>query len=126
MKPSQSVPRRLDDESTVSRSTNIEETVTRTEDLHVRSYDHEWSYDLDVEIATIDGTVCFRDRFFLQPNDSESVVNAVPPGKYEIRVTLDGDRHEARTCRIGASPSKTAVIEVGNRVVSLSEGFRVV
>lgn len=124
MNPTRPVSRQCGGESSVDISTNGEHAQVPTEDVHIRSYDHEWSYDLEIEIATLDGTVCFRDRYVLQPNDAKSIENVVSPGDYEICVTLDNDRKDFRTCRIGPSTDATAVIEVGNGIVSLSEGFR--
>jgi len=97
--------------------------AVRSEDLHVRSYAHEWAYDVAVEIVTPDGDVAFAADYYLQPGDADSEVDALPPGEYEIRATLDNDRRETATCRIGPEPDRTAVIEVGNGVLSLTEGL---
>lgn len=96
----------------------------RTEDIHVRSYDHRWSYDLDVEVRTRDGIQVFRERYYVAPGQSTSELNALPSGEHEITVTVDDDRCERVQCRIGDSPDHTVVIEVGNGVLSVSEGLR--
>lgn len=97
--------------------------AARTEDLHLRSYAHEWAYDVAVEVRTPDGDVAFAAEYYLQPGDAESEIDALPPGEYEIRATLDNDRRETATCRIGPEPDRTAVLEVGNGVLSLTEGL---
>ena len=98
-------------------------TAARTEDLHLRSYAHEWAYDVAVEVCTPDGDVAFAAEYYLRPGDAESEIDALPPGEYEIRATLDNDRRETATCRIGPEPGRTAVLEVGNGVLSLTEGL---
>ncbi len=97
--------------------------TARSEDLHVRSYAHEWAYDVTVEVFTPDGDVAFEADYYLQPGDVESEVDALPAGEYEVRATLDDDDRRTLRCRIGSSPDRTVVVEVGNGVLSLTEGL---
>jgi hypothetical protein len=97
--------------------------AARSEDLHVRSYAHEWAYDVAVEVLTPDGDVAFEADYYLQPGDADSEVDELPPGEYEVRATLDNDKEATARCRIGPEPGRTAVIEVGNGLVSLTEGL---
>ena len=98
-------------------------TEARSEALHVRSYAHERAHTVVVEAVTPDGDVAFETEYYLHPGDAESEVDALPTGRYEVRATLDGDKRETAICRIGADPGRTAVIEVGNGVLSLTEGL---
>lgn len=93
------------------------------EDLHVRNYDHRWGYDLCIEARDDSDEVLLEKRYYLQPGQVESEVGVLPHGDYEIRVTLDNLREEVLHCRIDADPSNTAVIEVGNGALSLTEGL---
>lgn len=93
------------------------------EALHIRSYDHQWAYDLDVEIVTADNETAFHERYYLLPGHIESEVGIVPLGEYNLRVTLDNTHTKTLACRIDSSPHNTAVIEVGNGVVALTKGF---
>ena len=95
----------------------------RTEDIHIRSYDHRWSYDLDVEVRTGSGDRVFEERYCVAPGQTTGELDTLPSGEYEITVTVDNDRYERVQCRIGASPDHTAVIEVGNGVLSVTEGL---
>ncbi|WP_049987931.1 hypothetical protein [Halobellus rufus] len=95
------------------------------EELHVRSYAHEWSYDLEVEVSTPDGDVVFETQYYLRPGRAASELGAIEPGEYDVRAVLDGDREAVRRCRIDRTPEGTAVVEVGNGVLSLTQGFRV-
>ena len=45
-----------------------------SEDIHVRSYAHQMGYDLEIELVDSDGSVAFRDRYYLQPGATESEV----------------------------------------------------
>lgn len=95
-----------------------------SEEIHIRNYDHERSYDLAIEIADSDGDVRFKKRYFLQPEGIESVVGVIPAGEYEVRVTLDGATEESIHCRINAAPENTVVVEIGNGAYSLTHGLR--
>jgi hypothetical protein len=95
-----------------------------SEDLHLRSYAHQIGYDLEIELVDSDGSVAFRDRYYLQPGATEGEIDAVPAGEYEVRAVLDGDREAVRRCRIGSDPEETVVVEIGNGVLSLTEGLR--
>jgi hypothetical protein len=100
-----------------------ERARTTTEDIHVRSHDHRWAYDLDVEVRWPDGEAAFTRRYYLQPGEAIAEVDALPPGEYELRVTRDNEQTEMRRCRIDDTPGHTAVVEVGNGVLSLTEGL---
>jgi hypothetical protein len=67
--------------------------------------------------------VAFEADYHLQPGDADSEVDALPAGTYEIRATLDNETRKTATCRIGSDPDRTAVIEVGNGVLSVTEGL---
>jgi hypothetical protein len=95
----------------------------QSESVHVRSYAHERAHDLAIEVAAPDGEVVFRKRYHLPPGRIESEVGAIPEGEYEIRAVLDDERCVSRRCRIDDSPDGTAVVEIGNGVLSLTEGL---
>jgi hypothetical protein len=109
--------------STGHHARDDDHTAARSEDLHVRSYAHEWAHDVTVEVLTPDGDVAFEADYYLLPGDAESEVDALPAGEYEVRATLDNDARETATCRIGPEPDRTAVVEFGNGVLSLTEGL---
>lgn len=97
--------------------------VLESETLHIRSYDLQWSYDLDVEIMTTDGETVFEERYYLLPGHTESEANLLPDGDYKLRVTLDNRHQETLECRLDSTPEHTAVIEIGNGALALTEGL---
>jgi len=94
-----------------------------SEDVHVRSYAHRETHELELEVIGADGEVALAATYALDPGAVKSEINALPAGTYEVRATLDGDRRETRPCRVDGSPAGTVVIEVGNGVLSLTEGL---
>ena len=111
------------DRPTGHRARDDDRTAARSEDLHVRSHAHESAHDVAVEVVTPDGDAAFEADYSLLPGDAESEVDALPAGEYEVRATLDNDARETATCRIGPEPDRTAVVEFGNGVLSLTEGL---
>lgn len=114
-------PRRTAPAAQQSLATRRE--VVGSEDLHVRNYDHRWGYDLTVEVREPDGTMVFEKRYYLQPGQVESELGVLAEGEYEFRATLDNLQEEQLRCRVDPAPEHTAVIEVGNGALSLTEGL---
>lgn len=94
-----------------------------SEDIHVRNYDHQWGYDLTIEAIDGEGEIVYERRYYLQPGQSESEVDVLPSGDYEIRATMDNLKQETRRCHIDATPANTAIVEVGNGAISVTEGL---
>lgn len=97
--------------------------VVGSEDIHLRNYDYQWGYDIVVEVVEPTGDAVFEKRYYLQPGRVESELDAIPAGEYEIRAVLDGQERSEITGRIGPGLDGTAVIEVGNGALSLTQGL---
>lgn len=97
--------------------------IVGSEDLHIRNYDYQWGYDLVVEAVDSDGEAVFEQRYYLQPGRIESELDAIPAGEYEIRAVLDDHEQTRMPVRIGPGLLRTAVIEVGNGALSLTQGL---
>lgn len=114
--------------TTVQNRNELAETVDRdsvdgrSEELHIRNFDVRRSYDLTVEVRDDQGLV-FANRYHLTPGSVASELDRIPAGAYELTVKLDGRRDQTATCEIDDTPEKTALIEVGNGTVSVTEGL---
>lgn len=113
-----------------STTTEIEDSrsaerpdVIGSEQVHVRNHDHQWGYDLTLEILDADGEPVFEEWYYLLPGQVENEFDALPAGEYEIRATLDNLEEETLHCRIDADLAHTVVIEMGNGVHSLTQGL---
>lgn len=109
-------------DGTAAMATSERPGRPRSETIHVRSYDHQRAYDVHVELVDDDDTV-FEERYYLLPGTTASEMDAVPRGTYELRVTLDNTSRETTDCHLDSSAEHTAVIEVGNGTVALTEGL---
>jgi hypothetical protein len=94
-----------------------------TEDVLLRNYDHQWGYDLNLEVFTPVGDAVFEKQYYLPPGHVASELEAVAAGEYEVRATLDNGKQANLECAIDAHPDRTLVVEVGNGVMSLTEGL---
>lgn len=98
--------------------------VIGSEQVHIRNHDHQLGYDLNLEIVDATGGVVFENRYYLQPGLIESELDVLPPGEYEIRATLDNHQAETLQCRIDTDPEHSLVVEMGNGVLSLTQGLQ--
>lgn len=92
------------------------------EHIHVRNHDHQWGYDLSIEVVDPAGDVRFEKRYYLLPGQVETELDVLPAGEYELRATLDNLHRDVLRCRIDDDPANTAVIEFGNGALSLTHG----
>lgn len=86
-------------------------------------------------VRTDDSQYEYEATYELAPGAVTTEMGIVPPGRYDVIVvgTADptgGDRsdtgtkpvEEATTCNVGEEPPRTIVVEVGNGIVSVTEG----
>ncbi|MFB6359961.1 MAG: hypothetical protein ABEH59_01415 [Halobacteriales archaeon] len=97
--------------------------VVGSEDIHVRNYDHQWGYDLTLEVFDADGEAVLETRYYLPPGQFESEINALPAGRYAVQATLDNRKDASAEVRIDTDVEHTLVVEVGNGALSLTEGL---
>lgn len=93
-----------------------------SEDIHVRNYDIERSYRVTVSVSDDDG-VTFEETYWLRPGAFLSEIDEVDPGEYEIEVEIDNGRSVSRTCQVDADHTHSVLIELGNGIVSISQGI---
>lgn len=102
----------------------LDNDAARSEDIHVRNHDVADQHTVEITVHDSDGRRVFRDRYTLFPGQAESECDALDSdGSYVVEVSCDGIHRETRECRIGKSPEQTALIELGNGVVSVTEGI---
>lgn len=106
-----------------ANSTEAERRVAdRSEEIHIRNFDISRSYDLTVRVEDSAGLV-FARRYHLSPGKTVSVCGQLSPGEYEVDATLEGRRRRSIRCEIDGTPQGTALIEVGNGTISLTDGL---
>jgi hypothetical protein len=91
-----------------------------SEDVHVRNYDARETHRLGVR--AVGGGRTVERTYRVGPGATESERDALPPGEYDVEVELDGLRRWTGHCRVDEGPEHTVLIEVGNGLVSITEG----
>lgn len=94
----------------------------RTEEVHLRNFDPDRTYDLTVRVRDDDGPV-LDETYTLPPGATRSELGELPPGLYEVTVDLGGGGRETARCAVGESAEHTVLVELGNRTVSVTEGL---
>lgn len=93
-----------------------------SEEILIRNYDHQWSYDVDLAVRDDEGETVFVKRYYLPPQQTEAEIGQLEPGEYEVEVTLDNAGSTLVETRIDGRPANTVLIELGNGILSITEG----
>ena len=94
-----------------------------SETIFLRNYDPYRAYDLDLRVHDESGAEVFGGRYYFQPGQIESIRGALEPGAYEVTVVLDNRREKTVRCAVDEAPEHTIHVEVGNGIVSVTEGL---
>lgn len=115
----------LDETSSRGRSQGttriFDPTADRSEDMLIRTYDHQSGYDLHLVVVTNAGSTVLQNRYHIQPGETVSECDLLPSANYGVTVTLNNTQETSGHCRIDSSPDHTAVIEIGNGALNLTE-----
>lgn len=95
----------------------------RDDALVVRNYDGRTSHEVTVRFVDANEEVVLDRRYTLSPDDVVSVATRIERGVYSVEATIDDGEPVATECLVGSAPDETALVEVGNGLVSVSEGL---
>lgn len=101
----------------------VNSIADRSEDILIRNYDHQSGYDLHLTVVTSTGHTTVQKRYYLPPGGVVSECDLLPSVDCEITATLNDVQETSRHCRVDSSPDHTAVIEIGNGTLRLTEGL---
>ena len=96
--------------------------AARSEDIHVRNHDIAERHSVELVVRDDRGRRVFQNRYYLAPGQTESECDVLGTGSYVVEVHCDGVRRQQRECQVGDRPAQTALIELGNGLVSVTEG----
>lgn len=94
----------------------------QSEEIHIRNFDDNQSYDLTLSVY-MDGESVLTSTYQITPGRRISEIYRLPAGVYDVEVQLDAHQVETARCEIGSTPERTALIEVGNGTVSVTQGL---
>jgi hypothetical protein len=92
------------------------------EAVHVRNYDHREGHSVHVRLEGRDVDSRLSERSYLAPGQSTRVSGAIEPGRYQLQVRVDGVERRRADLELDETPGGTAVVELGNGVVSVTRG----
>jgi hypothetical protein len=105
-----------------SNEPTSDDWTARSEDIHLRNHDIADRHSVELVVRDDDGRRVFQNRYHLAPGQAESECDVLGSGSYVVEVYCDGVRRQQRECHIGDRPARTALIELGNGLVSVTEG----
>ncbi|MFB6297946.1 MAG: hypothetical protein ABEH56_05450 [Salinirussus sp.] len=110
------------------RRTTREEAPTETrqfvseESIVIRNYDGQQAHRVTVTMLDMDGQQSFEQTYDLDPREVVSVSTRLDRTVYRIEVETGTGRTASVDCLVGSGPDETALVELGNGLVSVSEG----
>lgn len=119
--PNQSLRSRHRDEAT--GRPGVRDRAVRDDALVIRNYDGRRAHDVTVRFLDADDEIALERSYALSPGDVVSVATRVERGVYRVEAHLEDGNFVGTECLVGAGPGETALVEVGNGLVSVSEGL---
>ena len=110
--------------STDSQSERHDEMLVSEECLVVRNHDGLDDYSVEVRFVTPEDTVVYEREFVIGPLETIVVEPRLPRAVYRVDARLGDGQRATAECLLGSGPHETALVEMGNSVVSVVEGFR--
>lgn len=104
-----------------AESGSTDQPFVSEESLVLRNYDSETTHEVGVRFLDAEDETAFRQTFTLAPQATVSVCMRLPRAVYRVEVDLD-DCSTSAECLVGSGPDETALVEVGNGLVSVAEG----
>jgi hypothetical protein len=89
----------------------------------VRNYDGRTSHEVTVRFLDAGDEVALERTYTLSPGDVLSVATRVERGVYRVEAHLEDGESASTECLVGTGPGETALVEIGNGLVSVSEGL---
>jgi len=92
------------------------------ESLICRNYDSERAHEVTVRFVGADDEVAFRRTYAVEPQSVLSVGLRLPRAVYRVEARVDDEHETGAECLVGSGPHETALVEIGNGLVSVAEG----
>jgi|APHM01.1.fsa_nt_gi hypothetical protein len=89
--------------------------------LVLRNY-HNDTHVLTVRFRDADDETVFHRRYPLTGGVAVSVAARLERGVYRITARLDDGPTATSDCLVGSGPDETALVEIGNGIMSVAEG----
>lgn len=93
------------------------------ESLVVKNHDGNDSYTVDVAFLTPSDDVAYSRSIDVQPLETIVIKSRLRRGVYLVEASLENGGSDSAACLIGSGPRESAMVETGNRTISVVEGF---
>ncbi len=110
-------------ESLSPRRRRPDRTDARCHELVLRNHDPDRAYRVTLELTAAETAGRTVASYRLRPGEVRCPADVAPRGQTRVVARLDGGATDAVDSVLGDSLDQTAVIEVGNGVVSATRGL---
>lgn len=104
-------------------STTARGGIVSDESLVIRNSDSTDSHELYVQFVGPDGDTVFRQTFRIAPMETVAVTTRLDRTIYRVEASIRHGDTQSAECLIGSDPTETALVEIRNGTVSVSEGI---
>lgn len=113
---------RSDPDSLFHERLSRSRTARPAEVVILYNYDHWDGHSLAVTVAKDAGKPILDERRYLPPGRSTSLSATIDPGEYQLHISVDGVERSRTVYHLDDTPAGTAVVELGNGVISVTRG----
>ncbi|MFC7074655.1 hypothetical protein ACFQJ7_08140 [Halovenus rubra] len=92
--------------------------------LVIRNYDGDESYTVTVQYWDVKGESVYTREVTVGPLETITFESRLQRRAYRVVASLDSGERAETTCLIGSGLSETALVETGNRTVSVTDGLQ--
>jgi hypothetical protein len=104
-------------------TSTAEQPAVSDESIVVRNYDSTDAHEVTVRLLDADDEVVFRQTKVVPPQAVVSVFEPLDRGVYRVEARLTDTGLDSAECLVGSGPDETALVEIGNGIVSVVDGI---
>lgn len=108
--------------SDAESSAETEQPLVSDEAIVLRNYDSAAAHEVTVRLVDAADDVAVRRTSTVPPQAVVSVHEPLERGVYRVEAHVGGEYLAATECLVGSGPDETALVELGNGIVSVVEG----
>ncbi|WP_247006166.1 hypothetical protein [Halorientalis litorea] len=107
----------------VTFPSTAEQPAVSDESVVVRNYDSADAHEVTVRLLDADDEVVFSQTNVVPPQAVVSIFEPLDRGVYCVEAQLTDAELDSAECLVGSGPDETALVELGNGIVSVVDGI---
>lgn len=110
------------DDRATSSAEGTDARVVSDESLVLRNHDDS-THNIHVTFTSHNGETAFDRTVSVRPQETVSIQTRLDRAVYRVDARLDSGARARADCLLGSDPNECAMVETGNGVISVVEGY---